>query len=123
MSLVTVFPANSVTFAAISVVLLLIYVARWILLAFKPGLRGIPGPLSAKFTNFYRMKLIWGGGAHEKYRQMHQEYGLIVRSAPNVVDIADPKMIPIIYGINSKYYKVNLESGSKCRQVLIQGPV
>jgi hypothetical protein len=95
------------TFAASVLVLLaLVWVARTIHIAYQPGLRGIPGPWSAKFAYLIRFKLIWAGKAHENYRKLHETYGSIVRTAPNVVDISDPKAIPIIYGINSKYYKV-----------------
>jgi hypothetical protein len=87
--------------------LVLVWIARTIYIGFQPGLRGIPGPWSARFSNFVRFKLVWAGRAHENYRELHETHGTIIRTAPNVVDISDPKMIPIIYGINSKYNKVS----------------
>jgi hypothetical protein len=91
---------------SVLITLVLVWVARTIYIGFQPGLRGIPGPWSARFSNFVRFELVWAGKAHENYRELHKTYGAIVRTAPNVVDISDPKMIPIIYGINSKYNKV-----------------
>jgi hypothetical protein len=87
--------------------LALVWVIRTIYVGFQPGLRGIPGPWSARFANAVRFKLVWAGRAHENYRQLHETYGAIVRTAPNVVDISDPEAIPIIYGINSKYLKAS----------------
>lgn len=92
---------------SVLIVVVFVWLARTIYVGFQPGLRGIPGPWSARFFNLVRFKLVWAGRAHENYRQLHETYGAIVRTAPNVVDISDPKAIPIIYGINSKYLKVS----------------
>ncbi|CAG8050184.1 unnamed protein product [Penicillium olsonii] len=73
--------------------------------AFKPGLRSIPGPFIARFSCLYRPWKIAKGDAPDFYRRLHQQYGPIVRTGPNTVDISDPKAIPIIYGINSKFLK------------------
>ncbi|KAH8683619.1 cytochrome P450 [Ilyonectria robusta] len=45
------------------------------------------------------------GNAHINYRKLHDKYGPIVRTAPNVVDISDPAVIPSIYAIGSKFVK------------------
>ncbi|KAH7267929.1 cytochrome P450 [Fusarium solani] len=45
------------------------------------------------------------GNAHEEYKLLHDKYGPIVRTAPNVVDISDPTSIATIYGISSKFLK------------------
>lgn len=72
----------------------------------RPGLRNIPGPWVAKFTQAWRIGLVWKGNAHEEYKLLHEKYGPIVRTAPNVVDISDPTSIATIYGISSKFLKV-----------------
>ena len=46
------------------------------------------------------------GDAPEVYYNLHQQYGPIVRTAPGVVSIADPRTVPTIYGIGTKFYKV-----------------
>lgn len=77
-----------------------------LLKAFQQGLRQIPGPWLAKVSPLWRLWFVWDGTAHEGYRKLHKKYGPIVRTAPNVVDISDPAVIPNIYGINSKFKKV-----------------
>ncbi|KAF9891574.1 hypothetical protein FE257_003585 [Aspergillus nanangensis] len=90
----------------ICVALVLCYcVTRSVLRAFKPGLRLIPGPIIARFSSFYRPWLISGGEAPDVYRKLHEQYGKIVRTGPNSVDISDPDAIAIIYGISSKFLK------------------
>lgn len=81
--------------------------------AFKPGLRSIPGPLFARFSPFYRLVKLSKGDAPVFYRRLHETYGPIVRTGPNTIDISDPKAVPIIYGINSKFLKVRAVLVSK----------
>ncbi|OHF00198.1 hypothetical protein CORC01_04606 [Colletotrichum orchidophilum] len=73
--------------------------------AFRQGLRDIPGPLVARFSSLWRLLLVRKGKAHDEYRKLHQTYGQVVRTAPHVVDISDPAAISAIYGINSKFLK------------------
>ncbi|ETI22722.1 hypothetical protein G647_06798 [Cladophialophora carrionii CBS 160.54] len=77
--------------------------------ALRPGLRRLPGPVSARFFRFYRASLVFGGEAPEKYRQAHERYGPVVRVGPNHVSISDPSAIPLIYGIGlgNKFLKTN----------------
>ena len=96
---------SNVLLVAIALYLLLRLITT-VLTAYKRGLRDVPGPHLAKWSSLYRLKLVWSGAAHENYLQIHQDYGPIVRTAPNAVDISDPKVIPTIYGIASKYLKV-----------------
>jgi hypothetical protein len=93
-------------FALACGLIVLISVLKRVWTAYKPGLRALPGPVAARFTNAWRVMLVWSGNTHEEYRKLHAEYGPIVRTAPNVVDISDPSVISVIYGINSKYLKV-----------------
>lgn len=74
--------------------------------ALQRGLREIPGPWIAKFNPFWRVGFVWKGNAHIDYRNLHDKYGPIVRTAPNVVDISDPAVLPSIYAIGSKFVKV-----------------
>lgn len=74
--------------------------------ALRPGLRSIPGPVIARFTRFYRPWRIAKGDAPDFYLKLHEKYGPIVRTGPNTVDISDPKALPVIYGISSKFLKV-----------------
>lgn len=88
------------------IILVLTSLIRSLATAFKPSLSSIPGPFLARFTPFYRLLKIYKGDAPVYYRQLHEKYGPIVRTGPRTVDISDPKAVPIIYGINSKFFKV-----------------
>ncbi|EME38687.1 hypothetical protein DOTSEDRAFT_48209 [Dothistroma septosporum NZE10] len=69
------------------------------------ALRTVPGPTLARLSALWRVRLIWSGDAPKKYRDLHQRYGPIVRTAPNVVDVSDPGQIPVVLGINAKFVK------------------
>ncbi|EXJ66931.1 uncharacterized protein A1O5_10126 [Cladophialophora psammophila CBS 110553] len=88
-------------------VLFIAYCINCIRIAFRPGLRSLPGPLSARFSRLYRLSLVAGGKAPAEYRKVHEVYGPIVRVGPNHVSIADPSEIPLIYGIGSKFLKTD----------------
>jgi hypothetical protein len=74
--------------------------------ALRSGLRSLPGPFAARFTGLYRLKLVYKGDAPYRYRQIHEKYGPIVRVGPNHVSVSDEAMIPVMYGIGSKFLKV-----------------
>jgi hypothetical protein len=83
-------------------------------LAYRHDLSSLPGPKWARFTSFYRVYRLWSGEAPAVYLELHEKYGPIVRTGPNIVSIADPLAIPTIYGITSNFIKVLLISGN-CR--------
>lgn len=85
----------------------LLILISYVATALKPGLRSIPGPALARFTYLYRPFKIAKGDAPGFYRNLHEKYGPLVRTGPNSVDISDPTVLPIIYGINSKFLKVS----------------
>ena len=72
----------------------------------QPGLRKVPGPFWASISGFWRVYQVYKGDLHETNIKLHQEYGPLVRLAPNVVSVADPDAIRIIYGLNSGFTKV-----------------
>jgi len=74
--------------------------------ALKRGLRDIPGPFLARFTTLYRISMTYKGQSVKSYRGLHNKYGKIVRTGPWHVSISDPEMVPLIYGIASKFRKV-----------------
>lgn len=75
-------------------------------LAYHSDLSSLPGPRWAKFTGFYRVYQVSSGQAPQGYLDLHEQYGPIVRTGPKTVSIADPSVIPTIYGINSAFIKV-----------------
>ncbi|KAH7136224.1 cytochrome P450 [Dactylonectria macrodidyma] len=76
------------------VVLLVGWLVSLVSTALRPGLRNIPGPWLAKISQTWRLNLVWKGDAHNEYRRLHDTYGAVVRTAPNVVDISDPTASP-----------------------------
>lgn len=69
-------------------------------------LQHIPGPLIAKFTNFYRFFLARHGRLHLHQDRAHQRYGPAVRFGPNVVCICDPEAIQTIFNLRGGFSKV-----------------
>ena len=94
-------------------VLILLYVLDSFRVYFRRGLRNLPGPFFARFSGLYRLSLVTKGDAPRQYRNVHERYGLVVRVGPNHVSIADPTLIPVIYGINNNYLKTRFYSTSQ----------
>jgi hypothetical protein len=67
---------------------------------------GIPGPFLARVTKFYRVWLFWDGCGPERYIELHQKYGTVVRTGPNHVSISNPELIPIVYDLRHNFKKV-----------------
>ncbi|KAJ3501164.1 hypothetical protein NLJ89_g9465 [Agrocybe chaxingu] len=61
------------------------------------GIRKIPGPLVAKFSDIWLGIISKNGHRSEVVHQMHQKYGTFVRIAPNHVSIAEPDALGIVY--------------------------
>ncbi|CAK1363649.1 Pisatin demethylase [Cercospora beticola] len=72
---------------------------------FQSGLTSIPGPPVAAYTKLWRLHNVWKGSAHLDAIKLHKKYGNLVRIAPNVVSVADPKWIPVFYGAKEDYTK------------------
>jgi hypothetical protein len=73
---------------------------------FGYGLSHIPGPALAGWTRLWRLNHVRKGKAHLTMIELHRKYGKLVRTAPNVVDVGDPAMIPVIYNIKDDFTKV-----------------
>ena len=83
-----------------------VFLAASFYVAFRPGLRELPGPFLARFSGLYRLSLVYGGQAPYQYRRLHQKFGPIVRVGPNHVSVSDPAAVPQIYGVGTNYRKV-----------------
>lgn len=70
-------------------------------------LNRIPGPIAAKFTDFWRLLTVWQGQAHEVHRDLHKQHGSVVRLGPNCVSIDDPNLIKVIYSSKTRWEKVS----------------
>jgi cytochrome P450 len=69
------------------------------------GLSKIPGPWLASYTKLWRLYDVYKGHAHLTAIRLHRQYGPLVRIAPNVVSVADPREISRIYNIKGDYTK------------------
>ncbi len=74
---------------------------------FQPGLVNIPGPSLAAYTKWWRFYDVYKKHAHLSAIDYHNKYGPLVRIAPNIVSVADPKMIPVIYSNREDFTKVS----------------
>ena len=74
---------------------------------YRPGIRAIPGPVMANFTNVWRFCDVWKGRADITHIKLHRKYGDYVRLGPNAVSISKLSDIKNIYGINKGYEKVS----------------
>lgn len=69
------------------------------------GLSKIPGPKLAAYTKFWRLYDVYQGQAHLTAIKLHKKHGSLVRIAPNVISVADPKEISKIYNIKGDFTK------------------
>ena len=65
-----------------------------------------PGPLLAKFTNYWRYRDVRGRKSHLTRVALHEKHGPVVRVGPNTLSISDPTYIPKIYGPGQGFLKV-----------------
>ncbi|CAD6580679.1 MAG: hypothetical protein ASARMPREDX12_000234 [Alectoria sarmentosa] len=66
--------------------------------ALRPGLRDVPGPFLAKFSNLWRLYTTWQRTFKDDIPVLHKKYGSsLVRIGPNLSDMVKP-MLPIFRG-------------------------
>lgn len=85
------------------VLFVLLLSIRW-----RRGLRELPGPLLASFTQLDRLRTAASGQPFRAHIEYHRRYGSLVRIGPHHVSISDAQFIPMIYGIGSKFIKANI---------------
>ena len=81
-------------------------VAAFFIKATQPDLQRLPGPFMGRRSKYYRVWLLCGGKGPLRYWRLHQKYGPVVRTGPNHVSISDPDMIPAIYDLKGRFFKV-----------------
>ena len=60
-------------------------------------LRHFPGPFWASVSDFFKLWVLSTKQAHTLGVKYHQEYGPLVRAAPNLLAVNDPLLLPEIY--------------------------
>ncbi|KAK3945060.1 cytochrome P450 [Diplogelasinospora grovesii] len=68
-------------------------------------LRHIPGPFWASFTNIPRVLWVKTKQAHLIHQRVHEQYGPVVRTGPNMVMFDDPDAIPIVHTMRRGFPK------------------
>ncbi|KAK0638344.1 Cytochrome P450 monooxygenase mpaDE [Lasiodiplodia hormozganensis] len=72
---------------------------------YQRNLHHIPGPWLRSISTLPRMYSVYRGHSHDDDLALHRQYGSVVRIAPNLVSISDPRAIPQIYGPASAFRK------------------
>ncbi|KAL9055496.1 MAG: hypothetical protein Q9162_003493 [Coniocarpon cinnabarinum] len=97
--MVTTVLLNPLTYVALAV---LYYVVPYLQ---RSALRGIPGPLLARFSNWW---LLFQSRRVKRYQAvdaLHKKYGPLVRIQPDHVSVADDTAINTIYGHGNGFLK------------------
>ncbi|OAL51830.1 cytochrome P450 [Pyrenochaeta sp. DS3sAY3a] len=78
---------------------LVIYIISKIIynLYFHP-LRSFPGPLLARATVLTYQRELWKGYPHKWLQELHEDYGPVVRCAPNELSFIEPETWKDVYG-------------------------
>lgn len=104
------------TFKAYPIIIILTLIVLDLLWnKFQRGLVNIPGPPLAAFTKWWRFYDVYMKHSHLSAIDHHKKYGKIVRIAPNVVSVADPKMISVIYSNREDFTKVGQQRSWRAR--------
>lgn len=88
---------------------------------YRDGLRQIPGPFLASFSNLWKLNAAWHQNMHRENLRVHEDYGDIVRIGPNHVSLADPQSMRTIYGVTNVFPKVRFSVllSPSCHQSII----
>ena len=91
-------------FVLVSLVAGLVYLIR---IKYRPGLRHLPGPFLASITDLDRLWTCSRGHQMNYHLSLHEKHGSLVRIGPNHVSFSDAGLIPTVYNISSKFWKVS----------------
>lgn len=80
-------------------------VASTIVTRYRAGLRRIPGPFLASISNLDRVWSCLAGEQMNYHLKLHEKYGPLVRIGPRHVSFSDGSLIPMVYGINTRFWK------------------
>ena len=73
-------------------------------------LRSAPGPLLSSVSDLPRLYWTLTKKQFNTHIDLHKKYGKLVRLGPNMVSVADPAAIPIIYGFTYRLHWTPLMS-------------
>ncbi|KAI1120335.1 cytochrome P450 [Nemania abortiva] len=96
---------SPMTLAAAAVALVAYYVYPFFVT--YSGLRDIPAPFPAQFTNWWLLYACRRGKRYRIVDEVHKKLGTVVRIQPNHISIADDEAIQIIYGHGNGFLKAD----------------
>lgn len=98
---------SSLGVAGCSILLLAVFqLAYLISIRYRPGLRKLPGPILASISDLDRLWSCAKGLQMNYHLRLHDQYGPLVRIGPKHVSFSDATLIPLVYGISTKFWKV-----------------
>lgn len=91
-----------------------VFLSMLIYRLFFHRLRHYPGPFLAKITQLHHIAMVFERADHFRYLdKLHQQYGEYVRIGPNKLSIADPDIVDIAHGPNTKFNKAEWYQAGK----------
>lgn len=84
----------------------LAFILRAIYTSYQPGLRDVPGPFLARYTNWLRVYWAWKGDPWITYRNLKKQYGNAVRIGPNAILLSEHGQFEKILGFKEDFTKV-----------------
>ncbi|KAI1073405.1 cytochrome P450 [Whalleya microplaca] len=91
-----------------------------VILNFTSPLRRYPGPFLAKWTNWWRFALVRTGSYHLHIKNLHEQYGPVVRIGPNLLDLDIPELVKVLYASDANWPKTEFYRNSS---IVVDGKV
>jgi hypothetical protein len=83
-----------------------IVVVHLVRTALKPGVRDVPGPFLAKFTDLFRAYYAYQGILFKKIQEWQKQYGNYVRIGPNTILVSESDVFQEALGARKEFPKV-----------------
>ncbi|GLI75114.1 hypothetical protein PoHVEF18_003365 [Penicillium ochrochloron] len=96
---------NAQFLVLVPVFILALKLLLWLSRAFFSPLKDIPGPFWTRFTSLWYFNRVRHGQFEHENIKLHQQYGSVVRIAPNQYSISDISAIRTVYGAGSQFPK------------------
>lgn len=84
-----------------------LYLFKWAFDLVTDPLRDIPGPFLSRFTRLWLLRQYVKGDYQKTNVELHEQFGPIIRVAPNQYSVDSPDAAKIIYGHGSNFTKAS----------------
>jgi hypothetical protein len=105
MNLIEWMPRNITSTAVLAIIIT--GILYFVQTRYRQGLRQVPGPFLASFLPAHRILTTALGQQYAHHIKYHERYGSMVRVGPNHVSLSNAGLIPVIYGITTKFHKAS----------------